>query len=93
VEDDERGFTKIVVDLPGHWSGYGGESLWADSVGDDLFRLENIPFHAYGLNYHDIVRAVAPSEDRKPEVVEVVEKSGHQTFRIVFHDHFPIDTQ
>ena len=77
---------KLHVDLPNHWS-VGGESMWAKPVGENLYQLKNIPFFSYGLNYNDIVRAIAESDDLKPEILEVVEASGHQTLRVIFTDN------
>lgn len=78
-----EGLEKIHIDLPNHWA-VSGESMWATPLGNDLFRIENIPFHAYGLNYHDIVRATPDSEEFIPEIRELVEKSGHRTFHVNF---------
>lgn len=58
--------------------------MWAEELGSDLFRIRNVPFFAYGLNFHDVVRATADSPDLKPEIREVVESSGHKTLRILF---------
>lgn len=69
--------TKIFVALPNHWAGHGTETLWARKVGDDLHRLESVPFFAYGLAYGDVVRA-------DPFVREVVRRGGHTTLRVVF---------
>ena len=79
----EEGLEKIYIDLSNHWA-IGGESFWATPLGNDLFRLENIPFYAYGLNFHDVVRATADSNEHKPEIREVIEPSGHRTFRVYF---------
>ena len=76
---------KVYVDLPNHWA-VGGESLWATPLGKDLYRLENVPFYAYGLHFHDVVLATANDEDLKPEIQQVAEASGHQTFRILFRE-------
>ncbi|MDX2248414.1 MAG: DUF4265 domain-containing protein [Bacteroidia bacterium] len=81
MNEEELG--KIHIDLPNHWA-TGGESFWATPLGDDLFRLENVPFYAYGLNFHDIVRATCDSEEQKPEIREIVAMSGHRTFRVYF---------
>ena len=75
--------TKVCVDLPNHWA-TGGESMWAVDLGDDLYELRNVPFHAYGLNFGDVVRATADSPDLKPEIRAVVRRSGHRTLRVVF---------
>jgi uncharacterized protein DUF4265 len=76
---------KLHIDLPNHWA-VGGEALWARSLGGDLYEIDNIPFHAYGINYRDVVRATADAPDLKPEVREVTRASGHQTLRIFFQD-------
>lgn len=68
---------KIFVALPNHWAGHGTETLWARRVGDDLFRLESVPFFAYGLAFGDTVRA-------DPFARELVQQRGHTTLRVVF---------
>lgn len=82
----EEGLEKIHVDLPNHWA-IGGESMWATPLGNDLFKIENIPFYAYGLNFQDIVRATSDSDEHIPEIRELIEPSGHRTFRVFFHKH------
>lgn len=84
-ETETEDLTKIVVDLPNHWA-TGGESMWALSLGDDLFGVRNVPFYAYGLNFGDVVRAVEPSPDKKPVALELVMASGHQTLRVSIAD-------
>ncbi len=79
----EEGLEKIHIDLPNHWA-IGGESMWATPLGNDLFKVENIPFYAYGLNFHDIVRATPDSEGQIPEIRALVEPSGHRPFRVFF---------
>lgn len=79
----DENLTKLHIDLPQHWA-TGGESFWAEELGSDLYRLRNVPFFAYGLNFYDIVRATPNSPDLKPEIREVVEASGHKTLRILF---------
>lgn len=76
-------FIKVRVDLPNHWA-VGGESLWAIPLGEDKYRIENVPFFAYGINYQDVVYAIADSPELKPEIKRVVETSGHKTFRVIF---------
>jgi hypothetical protein len=53
---EEESLTKVYIDLPQHWA-TGGESMWALPLGDNLFEIRNTPFHAYGINWGDIVRA------------------------------------
>ena len=84
MPNDEENLTKIHIDLPNHWA-VGGESLWALPFGDDLFELRNTPFHAYGLNWGDIVRARSDDPELKPEVREIVASSGNKTLRVVLN--------
>ena len=86
IKMNEEGLEKIYVDLPNHWS-IGGESFWATPLGNNLFKIENVPFYAYGLNFRDIVRAVSNSEEYTPEIKELVKLSGHRTFRVFFKKH------
>jgi hypothetical protein len=79
------GLTKIHVELPNHWA-TGGESMWALQVGEELYELRNVPFHAYDLNFGDIVRATADGPELKPEIREVVKRSGNRTLRVFFSD-------
>jgi hypothetical protein len=78
-----EGLEKVHIDLPNHWA-IGGESLWATPLGNDLYRIENVPFFAYGLNFLDVVLATADSEELKPEVRKVISASGHRTYRVMF---------
>ena len=74
---------KVFVDLPNHWDSKG-ESMWARSLGADLYELHNSPFAAYDLNYLDVVFAVADEDGLKPRVRRIERRSGHQTLRIIF---------
>lgn len=80
---NKKALEKIHIDLPNHWA-IGGESFWATPLGNDLFRLENVPFYAYGLNFHDIVKATSEFDELIPEIRELVELSGYKTFRVFF---------
>src|SRR6266850_1986705 len=83
MPNEEDSLTKVHIDLPNHWA-TGGESLWALSLGGDLYEIRNAPFHAYAINWGDIVRASADNEDRIPEVREVINPSGNKTLRVFF---------
>ena len=83
MHDDD--LTKVHVDLPNHWA-TSGESMWARSLGSNRFRIDNVPFYAYGLNYGDVVEAMPEAPDLKPSVLRVLERSGHQTLRVFFEE-------
>jgi hypothetical protein len=80
---DEK-LTKILVDLYDEIFEISGESLWAKPLGDDLYEVRNSPWHNTEINYLDIVKAVAPSEEMKPVFVEVYKRGGHRTIHIYF---------
>jgi hypothetical protein len=85
--DPESGeaLEKIVIELePDHWSGSGGERVWANPVDDDLYELRNTPWYAYDINWGDVVRCEGISEAGHPIVREIVEVRGQQTLRISF---------
>lgn len=84
ANDAAEEFVKIVVDLPEAEDGVGGEGLWSVRVGKDLFEVRNSPWHTTEINYMDIVKAVAPHEDKNPVFVEVYKRGGHRTIQIVF---------
>jgi hypothetical protein len=79
----EENLEKIHIDLPNHWA-TGGESMWATPLGNDLYRIENVPFFSYGLNFFDVVHATPDNEDQIPEIRKVVTPSGHRTYRVMF---------
>lgn len=61
------------------------EVLWAEPLGDKLYRLDNVPFYAFSLNVHDIV-CCEQSEDDIPVFSELVKPSGYKTLRVIFCD-------
>lgn len=85
MDDECFPMVKVHVDLP-NGDDVSGESLWAEDMGQNLYRIRNVPFHAYGLNFYDIVYAKARVEDLKPSILRVQEASGHKTLRVIFLD-------
>jgi Domain of unknown function (DUF4265) len=59
------------------------ETVWADPVGVDQYRLDNSPFWAYGVSWLDVVEA-RMDENGQLAFVRLVEKSGHRTVRVIF---------
>lgn len=74
---------KVHIETPNHFM-VSGESLWAKQVKGDLYSIENIPFAAYGINHGDVVKVIQLRRDDKPEVINIVERSGNRTIRIYF---------
>ena len=61
------------------------ETPWAIDLGGGMYRLDNIPFFAYGVSADDIVQA-APEADGVLKFIQVVKPSGNRTLRIAFKD-------
>jgi hypothetical protein len=57
------------------------ESLWAERLGDGLYRIDSIPFEIEGLSLGDVVRA-SQNDDGILVFDGVYEKSGAGTFHI-----------
>jgi hypothetical protein len=59
------------------------ETPWAEPVGD-YFRLDNLPWFAYGISDDDIVEATPTENAGVYEFVRVHEPSGNRLVRIIF---------
>lgn len=86
MSSSSENLVKVHVDLPNNWA-TSGESMWATDLGNNRYRLENVPFFAYGLNFHDVVIAIPVSEETIPEIRSVEQPSGNRTLRIHFEEH------
>lgn len=78
-----EGLHKLRVDLP-HHPMVTGETLWAKHLRDNLYEIRNVPFHAYGLNFRDVVEAEPGAPGEPLVVVRVRRKSAHRTLRVCF---------
>lgn len=73
---------KVAIELePGAWHGHARETMWAERVGDNRYRLRNVPFYAKGLSFGDVVFA-EPDSDGQPLVTGVSLRGGHSTYRV-----------
>jgi len=61
------------------------ETPWAVDLGEGLYRLDNIPFFAYGVSA-DVVIQAAPEDDGYLAFSKLVTRSGNRTLRIAFKD-------
>lgn len=74
---------KITVDLAG--DPVSSETLWAERIDGDLYRLLNTPYFAFGFAWGDIVRCVRTGDSL--QIVGVEQHSGNSTLRIYFADN------
>lgn len=58
------------------------ESLWAEQLSGDRFRLDSSPWFQYRVSWKDIVIAKPNPADGMLEFVAVAEKSGHRTIHL-----------
>jgi hypothetical protein len=81
--EEPEGLEKLRVDLPNHPL-VTGETLWGKHLRDDLYELRNVPFHAYGLNFRDVVETRSESPGDTRTIVRVHRRSGHRTLHVCF---------
>ncbi len=82
--NQEHKLVKILYVIPdGEEDAGSGESLWAFSLGDQLYELQNIPVYAEHLNVGDVVLCDEPNNSI-PIIREVVKRSGNRTLRVIF---------
>ena len=75
-----EGLVKVTFDLPEKDGTFATESLWAEPIGDDLYRLRNVPFYLCGFSEQDTVKA--EEHEGRLVVRSIVERGGHSTYRI-----------
>ena len=80
---DEQSLEKVAVEFVDETGEPTVETVWAASVGDDLYEIRNSPWFAYRLNWGDVVRT--QPADGPARVAEVVRRSGHRTLRVYFN--------
>jgi hypothetical protein len=71
---------KIIFNLPAKDGPIASESLWAERLGSNLYRLRNVPFYLYGVSEQDIVRA--EENDGRLTAAGIIDRGGHSTYRI-----------
>lgn len=82
---------KIIVTLkPSEWHGHAIETVWAERVSDNLFRIRNVPFYAKELSVEDIV--LTEPKDGIYYLKFVSKRSGHSTYRIFLSKNIQAET-
>ncbi|HSP79915.1 MAG TPA: DUF4265 domain-containing protein [Myxococcaceae bacterium] len=94
-QDRSEHYVKVIIPLEQDEDGYppvGSERLWALEAGEGRYKLDNIPFFARELALGDIASAV-PEEGADEGILryqQLLEPSGHSTFRVLVHDESPV---
>lgn len=90
-KDDRRvsrqvtGTDLVKIALPldsSEWHGSGAETVWAERLSGEHFRLDNSPFYFFGLSYRDVV-AATEDENGQLRFRSVYEHGGHSTYRLM----------
>lgn len=83
--DFNQQLIKVFIRLkPADWHHYKTESVWAEPLGGDLYRIRNVPFCAMGLSQDDVVRASLVDDCLFLD--EVLRRGGHSTYRFITMD-------
>ena len=72
------------------WPPVKSEGLWAASLGEDRFRVDNTPWFVRGIAADDVVEALAGS-DGVLWATRRLEWAGRQTIRVVAHPDGPLN--
>ena len=81
VTEGKEGYVKVRLRAPDGMV----ETPWAEALGSNRFRLDNIPILAYGVSTDDIIVA-EPEEDGVLGFKQVEVPSGNRTLRLVFEE-------
>lgn len=77
---------KVCFPLSDEDRGHGveAENIWAECLGPNSYRVDNIPFYVYGISFDDVVRA--GERDGRLVFEAVLSHGGHSTFRVLIKD-------
>src|SRR5215203_295190 len=75
---------KVLFRVPNEDGGANVETLWAYDLGSDEYKLDNLPYYAYGVSCDDVILAPFDDDEQFPTFQKVVSKSGNRTIRIIF---------
>jgi hypothetical protein len=64
------------------------EGLWAQPLGDNLFKIDNVPFFVKGISCEDVVEA-APDSHGELRYRSLVRPSAHSTLRVIVFRESP----
>jgi hypothetical protein len=80
VENNGAGgcLNKVVIELRDDHS--EAETLWAEALGNGLYRLRNVPILAYGFSEQDVVSTA--EIDGRHVVTGTATPGGHSTYRV-----------
>lgn len=86
TDDPHEGLVKICVQLVGKArdSGYESESLWAEPLGSNRYKVWNLPVFVYNLDMRAVVECRPDPDGGLPIVTRVIEPGDCFVVRIYF---------
>ena len=82
---------KVLFDLKKDGDGYppaDTERLWAEPLGNNLFKIDNVPFFVKGISCEDVVEASSDTEGEL-RYRSLVRPSSHSTLRVILFRESP----
>ncbi|HYL78167.1 MAG TPA: DUF4265 domain-containing protein [Bryobacteraceae bacterium] len=82
---------KVLFELKKDADGYppaDTEGLWAEPLGDNLFKIDNVPFFVKGISCEDVVEA-APDSQGELRYRSLVRPSAHNSLRVIVFRESP----
>ena len=89
-ENYTRIFFKLEPDEHG-WPPVGAESMWAVKVGENEYKIDNIPFYVRGISVGDIVST--KEEDKVLYYNKLLKDSGNCTIRVFIQNENVKETE
>jgi hypothetical protein len=86
--DAHDGQVKIRIPLLGsaRQSGFESELVWAEPVGNNRYRIWNLPVFAYNLDMRAVVECAPDPEGGLPVAIRIVEPGDCYVIRLYFHE-------
>jgi hypothetical protein len=88
MTDSHNASAKVLFRIQEEDGSTRAETLWATDLGNDHYKLDNSPFHAYSVSWQDVVYAPFDEEQRFPTFRSVATKSGNRTLRLILDPPF-----
>ena len=77
---------------PAGWHGGGVETVWAEALGSDRYRIKNTPFCFFDISAEDVV--FAREDEGRLVFASLLMRGGHSTYRLLLvegmESHFGI---
>ena len=80
---DDLAHVIFPLEVVDNWPPVTAERVWAVPLGEDRYRVVNVPWFVFGVAEDDIVRAVLDKDEQWPHFVEFIEWAGNYVIRLI----------